>query len=217
MEENIVPIQNAFWQNVQSEVWVALDQFRQSGRRLTKKFIDSFRKQTHLRVTDTCQRYINESKRKLLSSMAKTATKAETSKVEDVKNVSKATEQPKKRQNEGTSSSTQPPFKKQRKAELKMDDHGSDDKIDIHDDLLCTTFFCVHCLDDKNPAKSFSGTIDDVYSHWLAKHADELLSKPFNFYAVASVGCFYCKKGWHVSRAGATSRGQTCWPTICDC
>ncbi|XP_055297298.1 uncharacterized protein LOC129565937 [Sitodiplosis mosellana] len=174
MEEKIVQIQNAFWQNVQSEVWVALDQFRQSKRKLTKKFIEHFQKLTNRRVIETCQRYLNESRPK---------------KVKDAKNASKVNGQPKKRQNEASSSSTQPsPMKKPNV------DHGDKSNKQGHDDLPCTIFFCVDCLDDKNPAKSFIGTIDDVYSHWLAKHADELLSKPFNFYAVASVGCFYCKK-----------------------
>lgn len=58
--------------------------------------------------------------------------------------------------------------------------------------LKHTIFFCVHCLESKAVLKSFSGTIDDVSAHWLIEHLDESNSKPFQFYAVALVGCFYC-------------------------
>lgn len=45
-------------------------------------------------------------------------------------------------------------------------------------------------MDDSS--KSVSGTIDDVYGHWLILHAKESISKPFQFYAFASIKCFYC-------------------------
>lgn len=47
-------------------------------------------------------------------------------------------------------------------------------------------------MDPEDLSKSFSGTIDVVYSHWLAKHGNESVLKPFQFYAVALVNCFYC-------------------------
>lgn len=47
-------------------------------------------------------------------------------------------------------------------------------------------------MDPEDLSKSFNGTIDVVYSHWLAKHGNESVLKPFQFYAVALVNCFHC-------------------------
>ena len=55
-----------------------------------------------------------------------------------------------------------------------------------------TVFFCFHCFDERNPTKSFSGTIDDVTKHWSTAHSAE--SKPFQFYAVPLVSCFHCNE-----------------------
>lgn len=59
-----------------------------------------------------------------------------------------------------------------------------DDKPQEHDHNV---IFCFHCI-----GNSFSGSIDDVYDHWLFAHANESLSLPFRFYAIKLHSCFHC-------------------------
>lgn len=49
-------------------------------------------------------------------------------------------------------------------------------------------------MNDEKPTESFSGTIDEIYVHWIKSHLDESICKPFQFYAVALVGCFHCEE-----------------------
>lgn len=52
----------------------------------------------------------------------------------------------------------------------------------------------MHCTKKHEIRKPFYGTIDAVYGHWLAKHANESTSKSFQFYAMVLIKCFYCEK-----------------------
>lgn len=54
------------------------------------------------------------------------------------------------------------------------------------------TFYCVHCTDTNELNESTSGTIEDVYGHWLSGHTDSKNLKPFWFYVTGLVSCFYC-------------------------
>lgn len=55
------------------------------------------------------------------------------------------------------------------------------------------TFFCVHCTDADKLNESTSGSIEDVYGHWLSGHTDLKNTKPFWFYVTGLVSCFYCE------------------------
>lgn len=54
------------------------------------------------------------------------------------------------------------------------------------------TFYCVHCTDVKELNDSTSGTIEDIYGHWLSGHTDLNDVKPFWFYVSGLVSCFHC-------------------------
>lgn len=72
---------------------------------------------------------------------------------------------------------------------------ANDNRKHGHGNLKCTKYFCAYCLTHENysQTESFSGTIDNVYEHWLAKHSNESISQPFRFYAVPLVVCFHCE------------------------
>lgn len=53
-------------------------------------------------------------------------------------------------------------------------------------------FYCVHCTDANELNDSNSGTIEEVYGHWLSGHTDLNGVKPFWFYVTQHVACFYC-------------------------
>lgn len=60
------------------------------------------------------------------------------------------------------------------------------------DDTTDTVFFCVYCLDKSEFGKSFSGTFDEVYSHWSSNHKSA--SNSFLFHAVSLSICLHCNK-----------------------
>lgn len=54
-------------------------------------------------------------------------------------------------------------------------------------------YFCAHCHESDDWFLVFSfETIDDVYGHWLSNHTELPKAKPFLFYVVELVGCYYC-------------------------
>lgn len=56
------------------------------------------------------------------------------------------------------------------------------------------TFFCMHCMDANECNESNSGTLEDVYGHWLSGHTDLNDVKPFLFYVTRFVTCFHCNE-----------------------
>lgn len=55
------------------------------------------------------------------------------------------------------------------------------------------SFYCVHCTDSNELNDSTSGSIEDVYGHWLSGHTDLKNIKPFWFYVTGLVSCFHCE------------------------
>lgn len=53
-------------------------------------------------------------------------------------------------------------------------------------------FHCVYCIDANELNVSGSGSIEDVYAHWLSCHTDLEDVKPFWFYVAKIVTCFHC-------------------------
>lgn len=49
-------------------------------------------------------------------------------------------------------------------------------------------------MDSNECSESNSGTIEDVYGHWLSGHTDLNDAKPFLFYVTGLVTCFHCKE-----------------------
>lgn len=56
-------------------------------------------------------------------------------------------------------------------------------------------FFCAHCSDSQNANESNSGSIEDVYGHWLSGHTDPIDDQnvqPFWFYVTNNFACSHC-------------------------
>lgn len=54
-------------------------------------------------------------------------------------------------------------------------------------------FYCVHCTESNQLNDSGSGSVEDVYGHWLSGHTDLGDVKPFWFYVAEIVACFHCE------------------------
>lgn len=55
-----------------------------------------------------------------------------------------------------------------------------------------TIFYCDYCINPNDSSKLVSGTLDEIYDHWLASHLDGMISLPFQFHAVDVAKCFHC-------------------------
>lgn len=53
-------------------------------------------------------------------------------------------------------------------------------------------FYCDHCISSSHSSKLFSGSIHEVYEHWLTTHLDKSIALPFQFHAVDLAKCFHC-------------------------
>lgn len=80
-----------------------------------------------------------------------------------------------------------------------LDQIESENKSSILSDLVKDMltlndmiFYCVHCTDANELNDSGSGSIEDVYGHWLSGHTDSSDVKPFWFYVAEIVACFHC-------------------------
>ncbi|XP_055307345.1 uncharacterized protein LOC129571560 [Sitodiplosis mosellana] len=55
-----------------------------------------------------------------------------------------------------------------------------------------TMFYCDHCIDSSDSSELCSGTVAEVYEHWLTSHLNDRIAHPFQFYAVDLAKCFHC-------------------------
>ncbi|XP_055302403.1 uncharacterized protein LOC129568480 isoform X2 [Sitodiplosis mosellana] len=78
-----------------------------------------------------------------------------------------------------------------KKRKINKDDNnlGKEEETSSLEDM---EFYCVHCSDSNDANESNSGTIEDVYGHWLSGHTDLKNVKPFWFYVTGTLACFYC-------------------------
>ncbi|XP_055301600.1 uncharacterized protein LOC129568082 isoform X1 [Sitodiplosis mosellana] len=198
MEQNLVKTQiDEHLMTIQRNTEATLNRFERSGLTVDKMFLDYLLKLSVDRLTQTCDRFETDAKYKM--SCTVTAAMSPTSGtenstpslIEEIGDSMGKGENSVKRKADDAMKGENELLKRQKTVE-KTVNNDKNDTTDQSQHLKRTIFFCVHCLDERNPIKSFSGTVEDVTYHWSKEHSTE--SKPFQFYAVALLDCFYCKK-----------------------
>ncbi|XP_031624192.1 uncharacterized protein LOC116341339 [Contarinia nasturtii] len=180
---------------VEQETIAALDSFQKSGLKVDKEFISDFLKVSINRLTQTCICYevdVRSNTSRGTPSPVTTKTNAHFIDLTDSPEVPKNSKRKSKEFVIVEEDLEQP--KKLKTINANAATAYSTDYNVNQSHMKCTIFYCIQCLDPNDTDKSYSGTIDDVYKHWMVSHESGSYSEPFKFYAFALCNCYHCNE-----------------------